>query len=196
MASLDESEKVVKEYWLKTHGGKIDNNDEAYIALKRWAIRKAFNLRRPVTSEMLVKHLNGAASATTPQSQTKSASKKDDVHKTSLAHVYKLFGKKDGRGKVTAEDKDTYTALCDWVQNQVSILDLGSQPRFLDGSRFSSSTLLFSNMAHFCFVLFTGEGQWKRADRAGGQRGVPAPDKSQGVRYPEADCDQSESGQC
>jgi hypothetical protein len=125
MASLDESEKVVKEYWLRTHGGKIDNNNEEYMALKNWAVRKAFNLRRPVTSEMLLKHLSGAAGSTTPGSQSlsgaKSAGKKDEIVKASLAHVYKLFGKKDGRGKVTADDKDTYTAMCDWVQNQVSI---------------------------------------------------------------------------
>jgi hypothetical protein len=148
MAALDATEEIVNAFWKKEHG-EIDNNDEDYNKLKSWAFRKAFNSKKPVTDEMLQAYVNSDFAVTPksvpPKSpgkavaqaikktlgvdvdvnvsgaETSTWTKKDKelAIKESMIHVYKLFGKKDGRGKVDAKRQPLYTALSSWVNHQV-----------------------------------------------------------------------------
>lgn len=122
MAALIETEKMVNDYWLKKYG-TIDKNSEDYNMLRSWAFSKAFNARKPVTLEMLLKEVGQSkstpsASASKPKPPTKPATISSMV-KESLAYMYPLFGKKDGRGNVKKDDDELYKSMQAWIAEQV-----------------------------------------------------------------------------
>ena len=122
MAALIETEKMVNDYWLKKYG-TIDKNSEDYNALRSWASSKAFNARKPVTLEMLLKEIDAHTPSTSvPKSAkpTKPATTSSMV-KESLAYMYPLFGKKDGRGNVKKDDDELYKSMQAWIAEQVKV---------------------------------------------------------------------------
>lgn len=121
MAALRSTKKLVNDYWLDKYG-KIDKNDADYTTLMDWAEDKAFNARRPLTMDMVKAQL---AVKTTPSSvKTTPRSAKPfnaTILKTSLAYMYPLFGKQDGRGTVKKDDKELYESMRSWVNTQVIV---------------------------------------------------------------------------
>jgi hypothetical protein len=127
MASLEYSKKIVNDYWLKKYG-KIDKNDDDYNMLLDWAIAKAFNSRRHVTMDMLYTYMGDeplVRKATPPSLHSTPPSAKPSMLKTSLAFMYPLFGKKDGRGTIKKDDQELYESMRSWVNKQVIIESYG-----------------------------------------------------------------------
>lgn len=143
MAALKQSIGVVNDYWMLKHGA-IDMANLDYLTLREWATTKAFNGRKPITIEMLNKHLGvtssaaGAAAAAgagessqpkpkpTPKSTPKSAGTTTGITpksnlKQSLMFMYPLFGKKDGRGNIKSEDAELYDSMRSWITEQVGL---------------------------------------------------------------------------
>jgi hypothetical protein len=125
MSYVDDAETTVKKWWMDYYDGPIDNNNEEYMVIKRWAMKTAISGRKPVTYEMVDKKFGkkaAAAPAMSPSPSTepkKSTGPKKDEIKASMAHVYKLCEMKDGRSKVPDVHVDVYKPLSEWVRDQV-----------------------------------------------------------------------------
>jgi hypothetical protein len=126
MAALRDTETLVNDYWLKKHS-KIDYSNPEYRELCAWANAKAYNSRKPVTTEMLAKHVDGDKTPGKPAVKSKilplpkalSVTRRNFL-KDSLTNMYPLFGKAGGRGKVKKEDTEAYEHLKEWIEVQVS----------------------------------------------------------------------------
>jgi hypothetical protein len=125
MAALIETEKMVNDYWVKKYG-TIDKNSEDYNVLRSWASSKAFNARKPVTLEMLLKEVGQSKPMSTPSASASKPNPKpkpaaSSMVKESLAYMYPLFGKKDGRGNVKKDDDELYKSMQAWIAEQVKV---------------------------------------------------------------------------